>query len=163
VTMFGLISRCTSRTLIAASSRCVHMSAVRPGLSLTFASPGEVFYDKVNVKQVDVSSLSGDFGVVEHHVPLLGVLKPGVLVVHDEQGASKKFFVSSGSVTVNEDSSIQILAEEATVLEKLDIAAVREGLTKAQQEFSVASSDEAKAEAQIAVECYEALAKSLEH
>ena len=37
----------------------------------------------------------------------------------------QKFFVSSGSVTINEDSSVQILAEEAHKVEDLDVAAAR--------------------------------------
>jgi hypothetical protein len=37
----------------------------------------------------------------------------------------QKFFVSSGSVTINDDSSVQILAEEAHKVEDLDISAAR--------------------------------------
>jgi F-type H+-transporting ATPase subunit delta len=37
----------------------------------------------------------------------------------------QKFFVSSGSVTINEDSSVQILAEEAHKVEDLDVSAAR--------------------------------------
>lgn len=40
--------------------------------------------------------------------------------------------------------------------------AVRDGVSKAQQEVNAASSEKAKAEAQIALECYEALQKALE-
>lgn len=64
-------------------------------------------------------SLSGDFGILAQHVPTLAVLKPGVLTVHEEDATTSKYFVSSGSVTVNEDSSVQILAEEATPLDRL--------------------------------------------
>lgn len=67
--------------------------------------------------QVDVPSLSGDFGILAQHVPTLAVLKPGVVVVHEDD-MTNKYFVSSGSVTVNDDSSVQILAEEATPLER---------------------------------------------
>lgn len=42
------------------------------------------------------------------------------------------------------------------------MAAIKDGLAKAQQDMSAASTDKAKAEAQIAVECFEALQKSLE-
>ena len=40
--------------------------------------------------------------------------------------------------------------------------AVREGVSKAQQEVAAATSEKAKAEAQIALECYEALQKAIE-
>lgn len=70
--------------------------------------------------------------------------------------------VSSGTVTINDDSSVQVLAEEAVPVEYLDSAAAREGLAKAQQELSSASGEQAKAEAQIAVEVNEALVKACE-
>jgi F-type H+-transporting ATPase subunit delta len=66
-----------------------------------------------------VPSFSGSFGILPNHVPSLAVLKPGVVTVFENEGNVKKFFVSSGSVTINEDASVQILAEEAHPLEDL--------------------------------------------
>ncbi|RWS26244.1 hypothetical protein B4U80_05233 [Leptotrombidium deliense] len=128
----------------------------------TFASPYEVFYSKADVKQVDVPSQSGSFGILPKHVPSLAVLKPGVVTVHEKDGASKKYFVSSGMVTINDDSSVQVLAEEAVPVEWLDLAAAKDVLSKAQSELTSASTEQAKAEAQIAVECGEALVKACE-
>ena len=65
----------------------------------------QVYYNNANVRQVDVPSFSGAFGILPNHVPTLAVLKPGVVTVVEQDGQAKKFFVSSGSVTVNEDSS----------------------------------------------------------
>lgn len=72
------------------------------------------------------------------------------------------FIVSSGAVTVNEDSSVQILAEEAAPLSDFDIAAARSALDKAQAQLSSAGTERAKAEASVAIEVYEALVKALE-
>ena len=58
-------------------------------------------------------SFSGNFGILPNHVPALAVLSPGVVTVYEDDGGAKKFFVSSGSITINEDASVQILAEEA--------------------------------------------------
>lgn len=52
---------------------------------------------------------------------------------------------------------MQVLAEEAHPVEDLDSSAAREVLSKAQSELSSASTDQARAEAQIAVEVGEAL------
>ena len=71
-------------------------------------------------------------------------LRPGVVAIAESGETYKKFFglllisliyhyltcidpingilVSSGTVTVNQDSSVQIIAEEAFPLEQLDIA-----------------------------------------
>lgn len=72
------------------------------------------------------------------------------------------YTVSSGAVTVNEDSTVQILAEEAVPLSDLDIAAARSALDKAQAQLSSAGTEKAKAEASVAIEVYEALVKALE-
>jgi len=114
------------------------------------------------VKQVDVPSFSGSFGILPAHVPTLAVLKPGVVTVYENDGSAKKFFVSSGTVTINEDSTVQLLAEEAVPVENLDMSAAKDLLNQAQGEFASASTDVAKAEAQIAIEVSEALVKACE-
>ena len=88
--------------------------------------------------QIDVPSFSGAFGILPNHVPTLAVLKPGVVSVYEEEGAVKKFFVSSGSVSINEDASVQILAEEAHPVEDIDVAAARDIVAQAQAKVSAA-------------------------
>ncbi|CAH8641412.1 unnamed protein product [Heterobilharzia americana] len=132
-------------------------------LKLTFASSGQAFYNNTVVRQVDVPTITGRFGVLPNHVPTVGCLKPGVVAVTENDGNIKKYFVSSGIVTVNSDSTIQVLAEEAASLDQLDIQAVREGISRAQSELSSATTELGKAEAQIAVEAYEELSHALEN
>merc|ERR1711913_116961 len=128
------------------------------GMSVTFGGPNAVFYNKAtNIKQIDVPSFSGAFGILPNHVPTLAVLKPGVVSVYEEEGAVKKFFVSSGSVSINEDASVQILAEEAHRVEDLDVAAARDIVAKAQQKVASSTDETAKAEAMIELEVGEAL------
>jgi F-type H+-transporting ATPase subunit delta len=132
-------------------------------MTLTFASPTEVFYNQAkNVRQVDVPTLSGSFGILANHVPTLAVLKPGVVAVTESEGAVKKFFVSSGSVSVNPDSSVQVLAEEAVALENLSLKAAQEALGEAQRELASASEGVAKAQAQVSVETAEAVIRALQ-
>merc|ERR1711955_4524 len=115
-------------------------------------------HQPASVKQVDVPSFSGSFGILPTDVASLAVLKPGVVTVYEDDGATKKFFVSSGSITINDDSSVQILAEEAHAVEDIDAAAAREVVAQANADISAAGADEvAKAEAMIAVEVSEAL------
>eukprot|EP00088_Acartia_fossae_P059418 TRINITY_DN7050_c0_g1_i1.p1 TRINITY_DN7050_c0_g1~~TRINITY_DN7050_c0_g1_i1.p1 ORF type:complete len:110 (-),score=50.86 TRINITY_DN7050_c0_g1_i1:91-420(-) len=97
------------------------------------------------------------FGILPNHVPTLAVLKPGVVTVYEEDGSTKKFFVSSGSVSINEDASVQILAEEAHKVEDIDAAAARDLVAKAQAKVAATSDEVAKAEAMIELEVGEAL------
>nr|XP_047907963.1 ATP synthase subunit delta, mitochondrial [Anser cygnoides] len=131
-------------------------------MAFTFASPTQVFYNGAAVKQVDVPTLTGSFGILAAHVPTLQVLKPGVVTVYGEDGTATKYFVSSGSVTVNADSTVQVLAEEAVTMDMLDLATAKSNLEKAISEVAAASDEAAKAEAQIKVEANEALVKALE-
>ena len=41
-------------------------------------------------------------------MPVLAVLQPGVVSVVEADGSTNKYFVSSGSVTVNKDSTVQV-------------------------------------------------------
>ncbi|XP_048845878.1 ATP synthase subunit delta, mitochondrial [Brienomyrus brachyistius] len=131
-------------------------------MSFTFASPTEVFYKEANVKQIDVPTLTGAFGILPAHVPTLQVLRPGVVTVFSEDGSSAKYFVSSGSVTVNADSSVQLLAEEAVTLDNLDLATAKANLEKAQADLGTATDEASRAEAQISIEANEAIVKALE-
>ena len=70
--------------------------------------------------------------------------------------------VSSGSVTVNADSSVQLLAEEAVTLDMLDLGAAKANLEKAQSELLGAADEATRAEIQIRIEANEALVKALE-
>ena len=107
-------------------------------MAFTLASPNEVYYKDTQVKQVDVPTLADSFSILPNQVPTLTALKPGVMNIFEEDGSTKKFFVSSGSVTINHDSSVQIRAEEAHSLDRLDGAAIKEGLAKAQSDLSYA-------------------------
>lgn len=44
------------------------------------------------MKQVDVPTLTGAFGILPAHVPTLQVLRPGVVTVFNEDGSSAKYF-----------------------------------------------------------------------
>uniref|UniRef100_A0ABI7ZYJ7 ATP synthase F(1) complex subunit delta, mitochondrial n=1 Tax=Felis catus TaxID=9685 RepID=A0ABI7ZYJ7_FELCA len=121
-----------------------------------------VFFNGANVRQVDVPTQTGAFGILAAHVPTLQVLRPGLVVVHAEDGTTSKYFVSSGSVTVNADSSVQLLAEEAVTLDMLDVGAAKVNLEKAQSELSGAADEASRAEIQIRIEANEALVKALE-
>lgn len=62
----------------------------REGMAFTLASPSEMYYHNADVKQVDVPSYSGDFGILAYHVPCLAVLKPGVVTVYPKDGDLKR-------------------------------------------------------------------------
>lgn len=115
------------------------------GLVLTFSSPNMSFYKDEVVKQVDVPTYSGCLGILDKHVPILAVIKPGVVNVFKSDGTSHKVFVSAGTVTMNEDSTLLILASEAADVEDLDLQEAQKNLATALAD----NSPEAKIQAEV--------------
>lgn len=144
----------------AAASAALQHSRGMASMPLTFASPTRVFYNNQGCQQVDVPSFSGNFGILPNHVPLLAVLRPGIVTVFEENGKTEDFFVSSGSVTVNNDATVQVLAEVAVPVSELDSSACANALKEANSKLAAAKNDEERAEAQIFVETSEALVKA---
>ncbi|KAI0990407.1 hypothetical protein GJ496_007028 [Pomphorhynchus laevis] len=129
-------------------------------MTVTFASPTAVYYDhSTKIKQIDVPSVNGEFGILADHVPAIAVLKPGLITFHEIDGELKRYFASSGTVCVNSDSTVQILAEEACSLDEIDANAVQTELKNAQEKMNSTSDQTEKAEAQIAFECASTLVK----
>ncbi|CAJ0944004.1 unnamed protein product, partial [Mesorhabditis belari] len=129
-------------------------------LRLTFASPYTALYNNANVKQVDVPTLAGVVGVLANHVPTIGVLKPGVVQVTDMDGKVSKYFVSSGTLSMNIDGSCQVLAEEAIQVDAIDETAARTALEAAQRAQNEGSEKD-RAEAGIRAEVADALLKAV--
>merc|ERR1719361_1856419 len=133
------------------ASRKYADSATGGGLSLTFGSPTTSFFNNTVVTQVDVPSFSGNFSILPQHVPIIAVLRPGVVTIMTDSG-DEKFVVSSGTVTVNVDSSAQILAEEAAPLANFDLTNTQSSLSAANAALSAATDEMGKASAQIEVD-----------
>ncbi|XP_049534637.1 ATP synthase subunit delta, mitochondrial-like isoform X2 [Anopheles darlingi] len=131
-------------------------------MNFTLAAANRVFYNNEEIRQVDVPSFSGSFGILPKHVPTLAVLMPGIVTVFENDGSLKKIFVSSGTVTINQDASVQVLAEEAHPVEDLDSSSCRDIQLNAQSQLSAATGHQEVAEAAIAVEVAEALVRAVE-
>merc|ERR1712151_1098032 len=113
----GLISRVSSRTYRNLNSlkmmRRFLTTPVRKmaaeastGMNFTFSCPATVHYQNAsNINQIDLPTGTGMMGILPSHVPTLGVLAAGWCTVFESSGAANRFFVSSGSYSVNEDGS----------------------------------------------------------
>jgi len=130
-------------------------------MPLTFATPNNMFYSGSVVKQIDVPSMSGSFGILPSHVPTMAALAPGVVTVYEADGSTTKYFVSSGTVTVNGDSTVQLLAEEACLVSDIDVNAAREAVASANATLAAAKDEVERAEAQIAADAADAIIKAV--
>lgn len=89
-------------------------------------------------------------------------MKPGIVTVYENDGSTKRVIVSSGTITVNVDSSVQVLAEEAHNVEDIDPRAAQDSVSAAQSALASAKDDAARAEAAIAVEVAETIARAVQ-
>ncbi|KAG6555444.1 hypothetical protein Mapa_002672 [Marchantia paleacea] len=129
-------------------------------LTVNFVLPQKYEMEAKQVDMVIVPATSGMMGVLPGHVSTIAQLKPGVLSIHD--GADvKKYIVSSGFAFVHPNSVTDILAVEAVLAENLDIEAARKGLADYTTKLNSATTDLAKAEAQVAIEVYGSLVAAL--
>ena len=83
------------------------------------------------VEQVDVPGAEGEFGVLAGHAPLVALLKPGMLVVH-EGGRQLRFVVFGGFAEVN-PQGLTILADVASSMEGLDRAMITAQIQEMEQ------------------------------
>ncbi|CAF1247552.1 unnamed protein product [Adineta steineri] len=103
--VFRLMSARTQAT----SATPAPASGSAADMVFTFAAPNEVFYNQAkNVRQVDIPTMSGNMGILAHHVPILGVLKPGVVSVFEQDGNTKRFFefTPSSPAVISQDQTV---------------------------------------------------------
>ena len=96
---------------------------------------------------VVVPGTEGDFGVLPGHAPLISLVRPGVIDVHDEGGVTIRIFVAGGFAEVTE-TRLTVLAEEASPVDALDRGAIEARLERAEKEAGAAETEEEKAAAE---------------
>ncbi len=89
---------------------------------------------KAKVAMVVVPGTEGDFGVLPGHAPMMSTIRPGAIAIHETDGgpATMRFFIEGGFAEVS-DSGLTILAEKATPVSEIDVAAVATQLAAARQ------------------------------
>lgn len=80
-------------------------------------------------------SPKGEFAVMEGHAPLLAILDNAPLRIKTEKGGHA-FALLTGLLRVSKEG-VMILAQEAIPSEEIDLFAVRQRLTKIEQELPI--------------------------
>ncbi len=84
--------------------------------ALRIITPERILYEG-SVEQVTVPTRSGEITVLPHHVGLVGLLKPGELIIK-QNGETLPMVVSTGMLQV-QDTEIIILADTAERVEEI--------------------------------------------
>ncbi|KAJ1616101.1 ATP synthase [Pavlovales sp. CCMP2436] len=132
-------------------------------LKFNFSIPSTPLYTGAPVRMVIIPGAAGVFGVLKDHVPTIAAMKPGVVQIQENEGETelKQFFVSGGFAFVKPDSTVDVQAVEAVKLEDLDVEAVKKGVASFTALVASTTGEKAKAEAEIGLEVYQAMAAAL--
>lgn len=76
------------------------------------------------VREVSLPGREGRFGVMARHLPMLSLLREGMLHLHPAQGEPERIYVSGGYVEVQPDR-VLVVADLAERNEDLDAARAR--------------------------------------
>ncbi|MGE3149663.1 MAG: F0F1 ATP synthase subunit epsilon [Pseudorhodoplanes sp.] len=91
-------------------------------LHFELVSPEKLLFSG-EVDQVDVPGNEGDFGVLADHAPLIAMLRPGVVTVHN--GGSRQSLVVFGGFAEVSPKGLTILADVAAAMEDFDIETLK--------------------------------------
>ena len=104
---------------------------------------GSVFADEVEM--VSTRTETGSIGILAHHQPLLGLLSPTELRLYRGENDYTRYAQGEGYVQVA-DGRVLLLVEEAHTPDELDVADLREKLSKAESALNGAESGTAEFE-----------------
>ena len=128
-------------------------------------TPGKVAFELVSperllaseeVDMVVAPGADGDFGVLPEHSPLMSLLRPGIIEVHDGNSITQRIFVGGGFAEVNE-KGCTVLAEEATPVGDIDVAEAEKRIRLAKDDLTEVKDDVAKAKLERDIEIAEAM------
>lgn len=112
-------------------------------VSFELVAPERLLFS-AEVDMVVVPGSEGDFGVLPGHAPLIASVRPGVIDIYeggiDAGSLRERIFVAGGFAEVS-GSRCTVLAEEASPLGDLNIAALESRLSAARAALAAADSD----------------------
>ncbi|KAJ5139519.1 ATP synthase subunit delta [Penicillium atrosanguineum] len=132
-----------------------YAEAVADKIKLSLTLPHQSIYRSTDVSTSPAAS--GEMGVLANHVPSIEQLKPGLVEIIEESGATKQFFLSGGFAVVQPDSQLSINAVEGYPLEDFSADAIRNQIAESQKIANGSGSEQDIAEAKVELEVLETL------
>lgn len=130
-------------------------------LKLTLQTPSESIHLNYECTTVGVPGSVGEFAVAPNGAPIFAELAPGIIRVIDGTNETK-YITSGGFFASDVDSNVSISVGECIKMEDIDIDAARKIAASSQAKMTSASTEEAKAIAQIGFDTASAIIKAYE-
>ena len=78
-------------------------------------TPDQIVF-KSDVKEVIIPSYEGQMGILKDHIPLITFLKPGIIVIKNQE--EKKYYIEEGTVEFS-DNNLLILTSKVEDINNL--------------------------------------------
>lgn len=127
-------------------------------IKFEIATPERVVF-KENIFQVTVPTTTGDITILPEHMPLVSVLKSGVIEVKKNEEEVAVMSVSGGFIEIMKDK-IVILADTAERAEEIDEKRVEEARKRAEDAKKKARSEDTVEFTEIAAKLEKELARA---
>lgn len=102
------------------------------------ATPSAELYS-ADADMVLIPSADGDMGVLAGHCPVIGLLRPGTIIVTDGN-TQTRIFIAGGFMEVNPEK-VTVLAEHGTLVSDIDIKTAKSDLQSAKSTFDSDNTD----------------------
>lgn len=84
-------------------------------------------------KEIRLRTTEGDMAILPGHEPFMAIIEPGSLTVVDDSGKDDIFSVYGGVVSVDNDSQVKILVDEADHIDELVEEEIEEAMRLAKE------------------------------
>lgn len=101
--------------------------------ALKIISPDRVFYEG-KVSFVEMNTSEGEIGVYKNHVPMTSIIKPGIIIMHEEQ-EEKKAALHAGFVQILKEQ-VTVMAEVVEWPDEIDENRAKEAKIRAERRLS---------------------------
>jgi F-type H+-transporting ATPase subunit epsilon len=89
-----------------------------------------------DVYEVILPTLDGEIGVLQEHMPLVSVAKPGVIAVRrapKDTEAQREYFATNGGAIEVSDNTLRVLVDEADHADDINEAEAQKALERAEK------------------------------
>ena len=115
-------------------------------VAFELVSPEKLVFSK-QIEMAILPAEDGDLGVQIGHAPVIASLRPGTISVFKGTSVEDRIFVAGGFLEITE-TRCTILAEEAVVIDDIDIDAVKQQISDFTDDIKIAESDDARLNAE---------------
>ena len=100
-------------------------------MKIKVVTPNGRIFESDIAESITLPTESGVITIKEGHVPMMSLIAPGEVVVIEGNGSEHALAISKGSLQINKDNSVNVLADTAERAEEIDVERAEEARKKA--------------------------------